>query len=386
MDQTIWEPDPSNDVELGCFGDAKGLTFNPLADGAFKQGAVEQTGVLDLRAHAGLADDTLCALVSAHKADLKRLMLEDSTECTEAGLMSISHLELLIDLDVSGCAITDTWMQAVALRCRQLRRLRVSKSSLLTAVAFRSLADHLPALRYLDVRACQGIDGAALHMICSACPLIELNVASCARICEGTTQWACKLPQVEVLTLSGSPIDDQVLHLIATHSRRLASLNLCRCTLVQDPAVAAIVTKCTSLTVLLLAGCFAIGDAALANIAAPAIVELNLAGCQGVSDEGVGHIAKQLRKLQVLSLAGTTASDTAILQVASSCPGLQIFDAKGCPGIGDAAVCALAEHCHSLVRMDVRGCAIISVSSLHFIEQAAPACHAFVNQHAKSIY
>ena len=379
--QAIWDPEMESHSRVL---DPSGLAFNPFD--RTNAATAESGAVLDLRGEPRVADQAFATVVDERAAELKRLLIANCRGLSLAGLTVISQLTHLIELDVSGTAISDGTIEAVAMRCLQLRRLAVARCAL-DAPAYAAIARHLRGLRYLDLTGCHHLDGTALHAMCTACAFVELNVAECSRLCDGGIGWASKLAHAEALTLAGTAADDAVLLAIAANCRRLTYLNACRCRAVGDLGVAAVARSCGYLVALHLAGCFGVSDAALEVPWAAVSVELlNLAGCVGVSDAGITHVARYLGRLQNVILGGTCTTDAGLAELARTCPALTSLDAKGCSGVGDAAVQALARGCPGLVQLDLRGARIISEASVTALEERLPRCRLLVNQQLKNPY
>ena len=133
--------------------------------------------------------------------------------------------------------------------------------------------------------------------------------------------------------------------------------------MVDDAAVAGVVSKCPQLSSLSLSYCGNITDVAVMAVASgcPQLSSLSLGGCSNITDAAVVAVALGCPQLTTLSLGqgGTPdrdeITDAAVVAVASGCPQLSSLSLGGCRNITDAAVVAVASGCPQLSSLSLWG-------------------------------
>ncbi|GMI81424.1 hypothetical protein like AT5G23340 [Hibiscus trionum] len=141
--------------------------------------------------------------------------------------------------------------------------------------------------------------------------------------------------------------------------KNLTSLDLGRCSLVDDEAVEAIGCS-NSIRVLNLEACSLITDHGLTVLAtgfiSKTLKKLVLAECDRITDSGVSML-KHMCCLEELNLAecGPKITDSGGLAV-SSLPSLKKLNLAWLINLSDVTVIAIAENCVNLVAIDLTGC------------------------------
>ena len=114
---------------------------------------------------------------------------------------------------------------------------------------------------------------------------------------------------------------------------------------VDDAVVAAVVAKCTQLSLLNLHSCGRITDVAVKAVASKCkqLTTLHLAWCSNITDEAVVAVASECKQLTTLGLVCCRSiTNAAVLAVASECKLLTTLDLYQCTKITDEAVMAVA--------------------------------------------
>ena len=115
---------------------------------------------------------------------------------------------------------------------------------------------------------------------------------------------------------------------------------------VDDAVVAAVVAKCTQLSLLNLHSCGRITDVAVKAVASKCkqLTTLDLAWCSNITDEAVVAVASECKQLTTLLLWDCSITDVAVVAAASECKMLATLDFRLCRNITDEAVQAVRSH------------------------------------------
>jgi hypothetical protein len=165
-------------------------------------------------------------------------------------------------------------------------------------------------------------------------------LAAVAQTCALRRLWLPNMTDVTdklVLALAGSP-----------HATALQALCISS-PLVSDPAVGALLLRCSGLLSLSLSGCTALTSfSLLAMRAAPA--------------------------LQVLAVRGVHAvTDVAILRLVMRCSALEALDLRDLPLLSDMSLAAMSDHCRRLRRLLLPSVSNITPAGVHGLMRACPS-------------
>ncbi|TKY89416.1 hypothetical protein EX895_001947 [Sporisorium graminicola] len=129
-------------------------------------------------------------------------------------------------------------------------------------------------------------------------------------------------------------------------------------------------SACTRLERLTLAGCSNITDATLVKVFqnTPQLVAIDLTDVADISDATLLTLAANCPKAQGINLTGCKRiSSKGVAELARSCKFLRRVKLCGCDNVDDEALLALTEHCPSLLEMDLIHCSKISDKSVREI-------------------
>jgi len=358
---------------------------------------------LNLRGCYGITDAGLVQLKEAHLADVEVLNLQDCWQTTATGLAHLSTMTALRDLNLSGCR---NLVCAEALpgigALDQLTSLCLKNCERLRDGCLDSLTS-LQQLVHLDISGCRELTGAGLA------PLAQLNNNSLETLrmqhCIGLRGPNClvhlaALNKLTLLHLGGC--DNMVgtaLRDLGRSSRRttgtgtggghrdrnkqqegqyydgiaLKSLNLegCRNVPLLDRGVAALAGSggAGQLTYLSLAGCTALTDAGLAVLGKfGALKQLNLSDCVQIDGTGFGSWANlhhSVEKeendsrcgLENLQLQGCIGISDQGLEAVAQLKSLRELNLKHCKHAGDDGLQALAASLFQLTSLSLQGMA-----------------------------
>jgi Leucine-rich repeat (LRR) protein len=261
---------------------------------------------------------------------LRRVLL---TRCNGISSSSIAGFELLPQLELLALEYTRVSGLSQFARAPALRVLRVDgcKRVLRSSVMGLEMASHLTELSLQDTNVSTvanfGGGCTALH---------SLDLSGCRHLDVDGLQGIQALPQLEVLSLSHTPITD--VNFLA---------------------------DCLKLTTLYVEGCTELLPTALEDLrSAPLLRKIVANGCTSLTKIG---LLGRCRSLEVLSVATAAALTTAGVQGIEHSSHLRFLDLSG---TAVHSLRFLTRGCRGLRYLSVRGCQrLISVRELHGIEE-----------------
>jgi F-box/leucine-rich repeat protein 2/20 len=154
------------------------------------------------------------------------LLSEIRMESTKIGIGCLPRLDLVVN--------------------HQLKSLHLAYNSHLRDGVIYMFSFMFPNMQLLDLSSCCGISGDSITEVLKRCPKIRgLNLAFFPQPKLFLINF--DVPKLEVLNLSHSRIDDEVLYAISNFCPQLQQLNLERCYGVTEKGVRLLVEKCTHL-------------------------------------------------------------------------------------------------------------------------------------------
>lgn len=129
-------------------------------------------------------------------------------------------------------------------------------------------------------------------------------------------------------------------------------------------------SACTRLERLTLAGCSSITDVTLVKVFqnTPQLVAIDLTDVSDISDDTLLTLAANSPKAQGINLTGCKKiTSKGVAALARSCKLLRRVKLCGCDNVDDEALLALTEHCPSLLEVDLIHCSKISDKSVREI-------------------
>jgi len=136
---------------------------------------------------------------------------------------------------------------------------------------------------------------------------------------------------------------------------KLQMLSVVDCQFMTGFGLSSFMEKCVDLVGLCLSGC-RIDDSGVMGFASsypPKLELVDLSNCRQVGDDGVAALASYCPNLKHIDVRGTRITNTGVVQVASKCAGLRIFNAARCMQVSDVGIKALADGCSQLTHLDL---------------------------------
>lgn len=266
--------------------------------------------------------DSSCQVLASAKFPLVSLNLEKQSNITDIGIMAIANsFPQLEELFLNGCLnVTDEGLCAIAYSCRNLRALHSRYCRSLTSASLRALCASCPSMSVLEISANGNFGGKwpqlqELSVTCNACECSDaLQAISCnfpqltslslqfCKLGEGhhdflsrsrflkkmvlesctdlpSELFSCSWPNLSVLHIRTSTIDDTTLATIARGCQSLCEIKLLSCADITDDGVIKIASSCSMLKVLDVHSCPRVTHAELVVCAvglSPVLVQIGL--------------------------------------------------------------------------------------------------------------
>lgn len=241
--------------------------------------------------------------------NLTHLNLSDTLTRNETFNKIASHLSRLKYLNLSKCTLIEQPHLKNIAQLTSLRHLDIAKCSADNTVA-TAIAQHLPHLTHLNLSQCQGIGKKGLQEI------------------------AIRLKNLKVLNLFNCQVDDTFIKILATHVKKLVSLNIGSCAKITLEGFTCLAKNLKLLKTLDISSCEQVNTAILKEIVKflPAITSLNLSTCTRVDNECIRAIATSLPDLLELDISHCPLLDsTALKFISGNLKKLQLLNIRSCP-------------------------------------------------------
>ncbi|RHN50349.1 putative leucine-rich repeat domain, L domain-containing protein [Medicago truncatula] len=121
-----------------------------------------------------------------------------------------------------------------------------------------SFASIFPSLQHLELRWCDRISEGICQVLRRCCNIRHLNLTGCSRVKLLGINFA--VPQLEVLNLSDTKVDDETLYVISKNCSGLLKLLLRDCYNVTEKGAKHVIENCTQLREIYLRVCFHLTD------------------------------------------------------------------------------------------------------------------------------
>ncbi|MDP2435007.1 MAG: hypothetical protein Q8P67_04640 [archaeon] len=357
----------------------------------------EHLDELDFSGCTHISDRAL-ELVSARCPRLKSIRFANCPQVTTKGLeLLYSRQSIANSLDLSGTrgVLSSRTVQTMARNCRSLTELVLSdchelkdkvvgelfhsiggflqKVSLARSgcndVWLKSMADHCPELRYLNLAGCNHLSAFGIgHIVFQCRNLAHLVLADVKSLSEADLQGLVHAfpPSMRHLNMAFVPVvTDAILAVLSKKCPNLVKLNLRGIFHLSGSFIPALFSGCPSLAKLRLDLCKDISEDHIIALLPPPpprrpvqrpsssfkplslqLRNLQLSGMKNLSDRGLSALASLCPQLEVLNLAGLRyISDAGILTLARCCPKLGNINLSLCGQLTDRSLPALIERC-----------------------------------------
>lgn len=363
---------------------ANALSFN----GCIRLSSVSMANMVRYCIQLQKLDLTMCRVQEHLTVCISEL--ENLTTLSLALVLSITHAELmnimtrctkLRNLNLYGSEVLGpSALIALAPLCSALEVLDLSRNLNANHDALYSVCYHARSLRELNVSSCWSLDYRALGALAEHChDLCKLDISN---VRHSSIDDAAILPlsvsrkhltefkanghrnirghcitllviecrNLQVLELSETAINDDILVSISRHCTELRRLNISSCQ-VTDAGVRAVAASCTTLTCLVLKHCTRLTDLSVVTIARKCCLlrELSISDCVRITDFGVIELGQHCGTLQVLNLSHCRkVSDVGVTAVAAGCQELQWVCLNYCSIVTDVSIVELYLYCRKM--------------------------------------
>jgi hypothetical protein len=277
------------------------------------------------------SDESLVAFINSQKqVEMVEISveLEGGSHLSDAALVKIAELgDKVVSLVLAGCVqLTVPSLQTIFRACPNIRKVDVSKCSLLSDSVLGLALERLPMLESMSFAECRGITGASVRTLMMRDPetnplpkgLRSVSFAFCAGFAHAG--WLAKCSKLEAVDFSGcTSLTTEDLTMITTtlSSLRSLSLRICSQPTLSLDCLKTLGRKNPKLRSLCLAGCTAVNDALLQDVWKPCAEELtfvDLSGCPSIGDGTLFHMSDAgCRRLECLLLTATKCTQSGIL-------------------------------------------------------------------------
>ncbi len=358
-----------------------------------------------------LLSDASCDAIGSTCKELQRLSLESCLKISDAGVNDIArNCMALTALNLKKCQlVTDESLTAIGEACQHLRELTLGWMQQITDRGVYTFASYasVKSMRTLDVSACRKIgDDGVIGIAERLTNLTDLNLFYCNKITDrGAISVTHNLFKLTSLSLADLyQITDHSLHFDRDGDGRpvvdanmlndIRKLDLTDCNRLTDFGLASVVTRCTGITSLTLAGCVGLTDLCLRMIRVNPVKELVASRQAGVSSNSVDIIRpsdksqphsraapkhgspptprtwERFGKLRELNISYcATFTDKGIGYIAGTCNALTGIDISGCTRLTDEAIRLLSASCPCISSMKMAYCHGMTDASLHHMAQ-----------------
>ncbi|KAJ8764407.1 hypothetical protein K2173_006147 [Erythroxylum novogranatense] len=305
----------------------------------------------------------------ALRCDRKSISLND-----DALMIIAVRCRNITRLKLRGCReITDLGMAALAQNCKSLKKLSCG-SCTFGAKGMNAVLDHCTTLEELSIKRLRGIfeaaelisAGAASSSLKSICLKDLVNGQSFEPLVIGCEN----LKTLRISRCSGDW--DRVLQTIGNGKRSLVEIHLEKLQ-VSDVGLLAI-SKCLNVEILHIVKTPECSNLGLVSVAQSCkqLRKLHIDGWRinRIGDEGLIAIAEHCLNLQELVLIGVNATHLSLMAIAANCRKLERLALCGSVSIGDSEIACIAAKCVALKKLCIKGCAISNVG----IEALAWGC------------
>lgn len=278
-----------------------------------------------------ISNESLAIL--AQRCKQLRVLKISRSSVDDDGLISLPSTLHNISIDRSGFNITDVGAAKLAQACPQLTAISLSRDYI-TDEGVRAIAEACPQLLVLDVSHTRVTD-VGLQILGTRCSqLRRLNVRHCNITNAGVIQLTEGCPQLRALEIKHCPVGDSALVSLARGCKQLEILRCIDCVSVTDAGVAAVASACRLLRV------------------------LDVSRCNKVTDEAVLHLAQERPFLQALGVSRTACTDKLFSNVS---PSIRALRANGLP-ISDVGLRICSERVQKLHELSLNDCDFVTDS------------------------
>jgi len=262
--------------------------------------------------------------------------------------------ENLKSIDVSLCGRVSSPVFSELGKCTKIQALLASKCHQLMDPPIVEAVRSLRELSVVNFSECAITDLSVEEMARMCNKLRVILLAGCKSLTSKSLEALSRnCPNIEMLNVSGSSVDDQ--------------------------GVRAIVTRCGGIFSLTLSSCKAITDDALEDIATHTRVlqQLYVSYCSKITERGLTHIAKKCNYLQVIEFATCPMKDEILCDLVVNATLLQAINANGCVNLTDRIVDYLWVYGRHLTTLDVSRCTHLTTGALEGLFKLMPALNIY---------
>jgi F-box/leucine-rich repeat protein 13 len=168
--------------------------------------------------------------ISQHCRNLIHLNISYCENISDTGVELLVQLPMLIDLNLTGCGITDHGI-AILRHHKKLKYLDLAELPDITDDGISKMANGLNNLETINLSGCEGLTDSGVQVLAFKCQLLrKVQFAACPSIGDSAakyiSQGCCCIQQID---LSGTRITDQALRHLTKGCDNLTQIDILSC-------------------------------------------------------------------------------------------------------------------------------------------------------------
>jgi hypothetical protein len=281
---------------------------------------------LDMMTCYHASAEAILELCSSTKllARIESINMEGLPELGDAGVMALSKLKNLKELNISKCQrITTAGLRALADGCPNLVGLNVNYN-------IETVPDAAPGVEWPPPKMSK---------------LQAVNIRGCPNLTPDLFENLLKTCTSLKVLVTPTHIVDMDLNSVAKHCRKLEHLDISYAYYPTDDGVQSVTASCKDLASLNLEGCQLMTDAAVVSISESISLQwLDISFCLNVTDNSIIKLAKHgSSRLKTLRMTGLwKLTDNSVLQFTHRASQLKFLDITDCEKVSQEAIEAFA--------------------------------------------
>ncbi|XP_012566994.3 F-box and leucine-rich repeat protein 13 isoform X1 [Hydra vulgaris] len=348
--------------------------------------------------HTKITDLSL-RYIARYCTSIRYLDISHCKNITDKGLFYLAngkYTQKLVHLNMSGCVqltsdgfhcladgctalntiilnefprLTDECLEALVIKCRDLRFMSVLDSPLLTDASI-SLLVTAEKLAVLKLEGNNFVTDVSVNAVCINSELRHLYFVGVERITDASMKSLLRCKNLSVLNFADcSQISDFGVQFLVYGGlgSNLHEINLSNCVRITDLSLLKISLRCSSLTYANFSYCQNITDAGIEVLSAiQTLVSLDITACR-ITDVGAASLANNPNFKDIFLSECHSITDVGIEKLLPSERNLEIFDLSHLNFITDQCLKSLAYYCRRLRIFNISGCELISDEGIKYL-------------------
>lgn len=331
---------------------------------------------LDCSSCVQISDSDVRAIASTYRSQLRHLDISNNKRITEMSLQTVGEFcEGLQSLRLQKIPLPDVAMMAVA-QCRNLQVLMLTKCREISDVGLSCIAAGCKNLLDLSLKWCVGVTDKGIVMLVANCLQLRTLDLSDTRVTGIGLQAVAQLPALHFLNLAQcSFVDNSALAALQTGCSSLMGLDLTGCTRINETGALNFIRVATQLEQLIVSHCHQLADATLLYLSKlPSLRVLKVERCS-ITNSGLLEARAASEILEEICFKRCPVMDCGVQSFITGCGNLLHLDLTCCQSISDSTLFVLAENCRFLETLLLENCLGITAAGLASVASGCPNLH-----------